>query len=155
MKRFYQTAFKTSSREKPPPLQSKRSSFYVQNIFQIITAFHFPTGSQFPTRHRKVCIKSCKPWWSCWGNPVWVCTHDGRHNTGNQRLLRLTQSMFLQLCFAQFRTGLLLVHWGPHSLTLMDIAAKSLWISILYYELCILENSFHFSSVSELWFSSQ
>lgn len=99
-----------------------------------ISQLYFPTGNQFHNRHRKVCIKSCKPWWSCWGNPVWVYMHDGRHNIGNQRLLRLIQSMFLQFCFAQFRNGLVLIHWGPRSLMLMDIAAKSLWILILYYE---------------------
>lgn len=99
-----------------------------------ISQFYFPTGSQFHNRHKKVGIKSSNLWWSCWGDPVWVHMYDGRHNISNQRLLRLTQSMFLQFCFALFRNGLVGIHSGPCSLMLLDIAAKSLWISILYYE---------------------
>lgn len=124
---------KKALEKKTHPCNLKDWAFVFKTTSKISQPY-FPTGSHFHNRHKKVCIKSCKPQWSCWGNPLWVCMCDGRHNTGNQRLLRLTQSMFQQFCFAQLRNGLVLIHWGPCSLMLMDIAAKSLWISILYNE---------------------
>lgn len=124
---------KKALEKKPHPCNLKDWAFMFKTSSKI-SQLYLPTGSQFHNRCRKVCIKSCKPWWSCWENPVWVCMCDGRHNIDIQRLLRLTQSMFLQFCSAQCRNRLVLIHWGPCSLKLMDIAAKSLWISILHYE---------------------